>query len=393
MKVFPTLFCGALLSVSALTVSHSVLAQTPKTAVKTPVWSGPGAILKIEWSKKPQWIAQGTYARMLRLKNSAILCSYEMGGKAFVKRSDDNGASWSDPILVRELENASAANPELLQLPNEKIALFYNQRPAKDSPATVKYGIGVVWSDDDGTSWTPVEKPIFEAAHDAKQGCWEPAAIALPNGEIQLFFANEFPYPTNDDQDISMMSSKDAGKTWSAPQAIAYRAGHRDGMPVPLLLGDGESLVVSLEDNGLAPGNALQPAIVRTKVADGWKGAIDGASENRAGALEPKLEGGVYAGAPYICKLPWGETLLSTQSREGNREKPQLAVYIGDRNAQKFGQKSLPFDLPASAGAYWNSIFAKDEETVVALATTNIDGKTGVWAVEGKIVRAPWVTD
>lgn len=391
MKVFSTLICGALLSLSALSLSPSALAQTEKTPLKAPVWTGPGAIQKIEWGK-PQWITQGTYGRMLRLKNSAILCCYEAGGKSYVKRSDDNGASWSDPILVRELENAGAANPELVQLADERIALFYNQRPAKDSPQSVKHAIGVVWSDDDGTSWTPQEKPIFEAAHDGQDGCWEPAAIALPNGELQLFFANEFPYQTNGDQNISLMKSKDGGKTWSAPQAIIYRAGHRDGMPVPLLLGDGETLVVSFEDNGLAPGNALQPAIARTKIEDAWKTLIDGASEDRAGAIEPKLADGVYVGAPYICKLAWGETLLSGQSLEGNREKPQMVVYIGDRNAQKFGQKSIPIELPGNVAANWNSLFAKDENTVVAVTSTVIDGKSGLWAIEGKVVRAPWVT-
>ena len=358
-----------------------VEAQNAPTAIQK------GEIKGIRWSKEPVWIAAGGYGRLLRLQNGAILCCYEAGGKSWVKRSDDDGKTWSEAVLVLGRDNVSVANPELIQLKNGRIGLLYNQRPRQDAPQNLKFAIGACWSEDGGATWKADENLIFEAGRNFPEGCWEPAAIQLPNGEIQLFFANEFPYPANGDQEISLMRSTDNGISWSKAQKVVYRAGHRDGMPVPLLLHDEKTLVLSIEDNGLAPGYALQPALAKTTLADSWKSMVDGASTFRWGAVEPKLVGGVYVGAPYICKLPSGETFLSGQSQEGGRQQPQMVVYIGDKNARNFGKKSIPVELAPNVGGHWNSLFAKNADTITAITGAVIGGRYGLWAIDGKIER------
>ncbi|WP_157947478.1 sialidase family protein [Abditibacterium utsteinense] len=348
-----------------------------------------GAISGLDWNVKGAvWIADGAYGRMIRLAKrhgNAILCGYESGGKSWVKRSEDEGRTWSEATLVAQLSGAGAANPELLQLKNGRIWLFFNGRPRRDSGQ--KFTISASFSDDGGKTWTMREKPIFGAGTEAKVGCWEPAALQLPSGEIQLFFANEMPFPESDDQEIALMRSFDSGATWTAPQRVCYRVGHRDGMPVPLLLHDEKTVIFSIEDNGLAPGNALQPAIISTSLTRTWKGSVDGNSPRRWGAVVPALSHGVYAGAPYLAKLLSGETILSVQSQEGGRKEPQMTVYIGDKEARNFTRKSIPVALPSQTAGNWNSVFVKDENTVTALTGTVINGRYGLWAIDGHIER------
>ncbi len=347
-------------------------------------------IIGINWDKRTLVRVQGgTYGRMIRLRGGDILCGYEAAGKSWTTRSRDNGKTWSAPLLVAAMPYAAAANPELLQLKSGRILLFYNQRP---NDGVHPFAVGLCLSDDNGATWRQRGKLIFEAGTDAKNGCWEPAAIQLPSGEIQLFFANEFPYPNSDEQEITLMRSLDNGATWIRPETVAFRAGHRDGMPVPLLLRDRagriKSIICSIEDNGLKPGALLQPAIIRTPPGKSWKQPLISAnSPQRWGAVTPPLAANIYAGAPYIRQLPSGETILSCQSHEGGREKPQMVVYIGDSEARGFSRKSVPIALPPNVGGWWNSLFIKDADTITALTDTTINGQSGLWAIDGRVVR------
>lgn len=345
----------------------------------------------ISWDKSTlRWIQSGTYGRMIRLHDGAILCSYEAQGRSWVTRSRDEGRTWESPRLVRALEGASAANPELLQLRDGRLWLFYNQRPRDGAQP---FAISACWSDDGGTTWQPRPTPLYTASADFKDGCWEPAALQLPSGEIQLFFANEAPYTRSDEQEITLLRSLDNGVSWGKPQTVAFRAGHRDGMPVPLLLRDDGDIVLAIEDNGFAPGAQLQPAIIRTTRAANWhQPIVVGTSPQRENALAMPLPPTVYAGAPYLRQLPTGETVLSCQSREGGntgrvRARPQMVVYIGDRVARHFAHRSVPVELPGDVAGSWNSLFIKNSRTVTALTATRINGRNGLWAIDGYVVR------
>ncbi|MBW3624172.1 MAG: glycoside hydrolase [Armatimonadetes bacterium] len=340
---------------------------------------------RIEWDETTRVrIQSGTYGRMIRLRNRTILCSFEAGGKSWVSPSRDNGRTWGEPVLAKALPRANAANPELLQLKSGRILLFFNQRPHTEKDP---FAIGYSFSDDGGKTWHPGKDLLYRAGQQFKDGCWEPAAVQLPSGEIQLFFANEFPYPNSGDQEITLMRSFDDGASWSAPETVSYRAGHRDGMPVPLLLKGNKGIVLAIEDSGLAPGRMLQPAIVFTPRRVNWRQpVVKGDSPRRWGALKPPLPGSVYAGAPYLRQFPSGETVLSCQSTEGGRKKPQMVVYLGDASAKNFGSRSVPFEIPGDVGGMWNALFIKDARTVTAISETVIDGVHGLWALDGRLI-------
>lgn len=349
--------------------------------------SAPKAPRQIVWDKATLTLIQpgGLYGRMVRLTSHVILCAYESGGKSWVCASRDDGKTWQKPILAAQFAYGSAANPELLRLQSGTLLLFTNERP---NDGTHHFAIALAVSRDSGATWKP-RPEIYLAGVEGRAGCWEPSALQLPSGEIQLFFANNFPHPGTDDQEISLCRSLDNGTTWSAPKTVSYRAKHRDGMPVPLLLRDNKGIVIAIEDNGLTSRYALQPAIIYTSMRDNWKEPFaDGGSPRRWGAVVPPLPPDVYAGAPYVRQLPGGETVLSCQMGQpgaGDRH-PRMTVYVGDTQARNFAGLTLPFDVPnQDGGAFWNSLFIKNADTVTAITSTQIGGVGGLWAIDGHV--------
>ena len=326
----------------------------------------------------------GTYGRMVRLANRDILCSFESAGKSWVTRSRDNGKTWDAPQIVRSLPFANAANPEMLVLRGGRILYFFNQRP-QNKPGDKKYpfAIGMCVSDNNGASWKQMPN-LFEAGTEGGVGCWEPAAVQDAAGKTHLFFANEFPYPKNDDQEITRLISGDEGRTWSKPETVCVRSGHRDGMPVPILFGT--QILFAIEDNGLKPGNLLQPALIKIPT-EKIETVVGAGSPNRWEAIAPPLDKTVYAGAPYLKQMPSGFTVLSCQSTEGGRKKPRMVVYVGDKTAHNFAHPTLPFDVPDdTVGGYWNALFVKDANAITAISETSINGVSGLWAIDGHLV-------
>ena len=260
----------------------------------------------------------------------------------------------------------------MLVLQNGWILLSYNERATDGKhPFTIK----VSFSGDNGKSWTGGSL-VYQAGITSGTGCWEPAQVQLPGGEIQLFFSNEGPYRATDEQEITLLRSFDNGATWSRPERVSFRPGHRDGMPVPVALNDSSSVVFAIEDNGLA--GTFKPAVAAAGTGLRWP------------ALEAPLAGSVYAGAPYLRQFPSGETVLSVQSGEG-RIRPgtldfsRMVVYVGDSTARNFTSASEPFSVPPGANGLWNALFIKNAVTVTAISGTTIGGVAGVWAMDGRL--------
>lgn len=337
----------------------------------------------IDWDRSTLTLVErgAIYARMIRIRDGRILCAYERGGRVWTRRSADNGKTWDEAVLAAEYPFGTAANPEILELRNRRILLSYNERPRD---GTHPFTIRVCLSRDKGDTWKG-HATVYTADTRPENGCWEPAQVQLPSGEIQLFFANENPYRRSGEQEITLVRSSDHGATWRRPETVSFRADHRDGMPVPLVLANRRGIVLAIEDSGL--GGRFKPAIVYTSLRDNWRHpAVDGKSPRRWAALDPPLPRDVYAGAPYIRQLPSGETILSCQSDEGGR-KPRMVVYIGDRNARGFSRRSVPFDLPPEVRGSWNSLFIKDASTVTAVSGTTVNGVGGIWTIDGRVSR------
>lgn len=332
------------------------------------------------------------YPRVRRLSNGDLLAVYETGGNVEIKRSSDNGGTWSSSSVLFEKHIASAgaddvgvnkANGEFIELANGDLIAACNYRPAADG--ITPFAIAVKRSFDKGVTWT-APKVVFEGGVSFHNGCWEPSFLQLPSGEVQIYFANEAPYTNSDEQEISMLSSVDKGENWSDNiTTVCFREGFRDGMPVPVLSGD--EILLSIEDN---VDGQFKPWVVRTNVSDPWATPASGTSTNREAAHQKELPASVYAGAPYLLKLPSGETVLSyqtTMGRSANWELSTMEVAVGDKDGWNFSRLSRPFNVPLDREAKWNSISLWDENTVVAASTTSFRSETcEVWTILGHVI-------
>jgi len=315
----------------------------------------------------------GVYGRMIALPGEATLCAFERRGACYVARSESGGRGWQEPVEAARFEFGTAANPELCAIEGSTVLLAYNERPRDGlHPFTIRTAI----SRDGGRTWSP-QTLVYTAGTSPEQGCWEPCLLRLPSGRLQLYFANEQPYPHSREQEISLTVSDDDGATWSRPRRIAFRPGGRDGMPVPLLRPERGDILLAIED--LVPGRKLQPALLRTSLDEPWP---EGAEPDRWAPVD--LAPQVYAGAPYLARLPDGRVLLSCQSDEG-RAEPQMVVYLGDADAKRFGAATAPFDLPSTTAGRWNSLHIRPDGTVTAMTTTRLRGQAGFWAVDGRL--------
>ena len=332
----------------------------------------------IEWQSKTLQLIQsgGNYARIARVDAQSIACIYERGGGIRIKRSADNGKTWGDEIKVADLDGYGAANPELLVLPGGDWLCSFNPRPRRNTG--LPFTIAVCRSTDNGSTWSAPDT-VYRAGTNGGVGCWEPRAICAPDGSVQLYFANEFPFPDNADQEITRLVSRDNGHTWGAAQTVNYRAGARDGMPAPIVLQSGQ-IVMAIEDNGL--NGAFKPVIIAPQTGD----YVDGASPNRWSALQSPLDKTAYAGAPYLCQMADGTTILSAQlAPDGNLNRARMAVWTGDKNARDFADLSFPFAAFGAPNGLWNALWTKDSRTVSALSSAKIGDIFGVWCVDGKV--------
>ncbi len=325
------------------------------------------------------------YGRMLRLADGRILCCYQKARQVWVETSSDNGRHWNDKaVRVAGSAVGVAANPELLLLQSGTLLCFFNERPRDGRH---RFAILVCTSHDGGATWSAPRR-LYEAGTEFENGCWEPAAIQLPDGEIQLFFANEGPYRQSSEQEITMLRCRDDGQTWSEPTTVSFRPGHRDGMPVPLLLRcNPPGIAVAIEDNGIS--GTFKPAIIYSSLSDNWRHAPVGAdSPFRWRALRTPLDPQVYAGAPYLRQMPSGEVLLSFQCTEGSRRRPWMVVYVGNRRCRDFQNRSVPFAVGPDVACLWNSLFVKSDHVITAVSSTTLRGVRGLWAIDGRIVNA-----
>jgi len=323
-------------------------------------------------SDTKQYICRGSYVRLRELRNGDWLVVASEAGDIISIRSTDEGKTWQrSQHIIRFKPGYYLTNAEATQLQSGDIILGWNERVGDKNNPDLKFSICCAVSKDNGYTWSEPTY-IYTANHDFGDGCWEPSFLQLPNGDVQVYFANEGPYTQSHEQEISMATSKDGGVTWSEIQKISFRANFRDGMPVPLILDDGKTIAVAIEDNGTG-NKKFRSAIVRTSLNDCWKsGFVDGDSPMRNIAYTNE----VYptrcnAGAPYIAKLLTGEIILSFQGDGNGRVKwEDMFACVGNADARDFVGMTQPFRTDTAHNCHWNSLSVLRSGKVIAMGET-----------------------
>ena len=346
--------------------------------------------ITIEWDNSTcHFVTPGVYARITKVDDRHALV-YNAGAPALIRFSDDKCESWSEPSEVARAEGYSFTNCELLQLQSGRLLYMWNARPHRDTglPFKIMFSTSV----DGGKSWSEA-RDLYVAHAEFQNGCWEPIALQLPDGEVQIYFANEAPYTESSEQEISLMRSMDDCETWAPAEKVSFRAGSRDGMAVPIYLPHTKEIAVAIEDNGIR--GRFKPVIVRTR--DNWKdGFVSAVDSRREEALTPDcaVHDTIYAGAPYLIRLGENHTLLSVQSTEGrkghNERFANMQVYVGDKDARNFRHRSTPMpNLTEDGSVLWSSLAQIDDETVIAVMSVSGmgRGKSGIWTAKGKITE------
>ncbi|WP_158825999.1 sialidase family protein [Mucilaginibacter lacusdianchii] len=352
--------------------------------------------LKIRWDSIGKKISHDVYfaeyGRISRLNKDTLLLTYHCGSKGnewdniVLRRSFNNGKSWEKPKVVvpdsipRRYYGFST--PELLRLRNGWMLLAFTGRGRPDD--STHNNIQVCISKNAGHTWS---KPQMIAIGRS----WEPGMVQLPNGEIQLFFSTELVSSKGaggrHEQKLMIMTSNDNGWHWQQPKPVAFVKGRRDGMPVPVVLKNHKGIVAVFE----SVGNPKSPCFIWSSEKAQFK--YDSLATEQNGRRWCGTSN-VWGGAPYLVQLPSGETIISVQDDGGRKidrfkgwKKSTMLVLVGNSMAQNFSQKSYPWpNLPVTDGAYFNSLFLKDDSTLVAVSTRNFkDERSEIWYKEGHI--------
>ena len=387
VKVYDDYFLGQTKTVTTYSDYSQAVVDTSDFSVQHKIEWKPLATAK----KISQSGVYADYGRIRRIGNSDTLILVYHGGPAnqdwinvYCRRSFDNGQTWEDHKIVADITMYSNywrfCNPELTQLQNRWLLLTYtaNGKPETNDNCYIH----VLTSKDQGETW---EGPMLIQTGRS----WEPAIVQLPNGEIELFYSSEAAWwpPVNSSyvqQEIHMIHSTDYGSNWSYPLTVAWYPGKRDGMPVPLLLEGNRGVVFSIE----TVGSSTSPYIISRDLDEPWKLTTSNFENNTHRWFSGYFSG--HGGAPYLISLPTGETVLSVHVYRGGdwHQNNYMQVMIGDKDARNFSNLSTPWGiLPNNESAVNNSLFLKNDTTIVAVSGRNFsDGSGGIYWLEGSIV-------
>ena len=358
----------------------------------------------IAWDRATDRVVSHTdkaaaYPRARRLSNGDILLGYHHGGgqgeygtSVTLRRSRDGGKTWTETRDVEGPEDPQFwgfSNVDFIELGSDGEMLFVSAARGKAEPGRDVFlsecersELRLRFSSDYGVTWG---KPIAVAR--GRGRVWEPSLVQLPGGELEVYYACEAPDLRRNgrqDQRIEVVRSLDRGQTWTQPEEVSEHPGMRNGMPAAIVLANGKV--------------ACAQEMVRDKVSPWISFTLRGKRVEETVAQRTYD----FGAAPAMLRAPDDSVLLAFHS--GYKRPPAPAgapvpwmftsvwVQRGNAVAKDFGPGTQPWPkLDDRTGMFFPSLFLKDPDTVVALASCiNQPGdpsstSTSVRWIEGKL--------
>lgn len=154
---------------------------------------------------------------LLRLADGDLLLAYNVmnryegadlrlyDGKIYVRRSSDDGATWSDPVCATPYPAYHTVNPDrLIQLSSGRILLPVERTHTLGGGEAGHMAALCYWTDD-GFTWVPGRSGV-----DVGTTTEEPSVAQLADGRLIMVFRNRTGF-------VGRAYSTDQGDTWSEP--------------------------------------------------------------------------------------------------------------------------------------------------------------------------------
>lgn len=350
------------------------------------------------------------YGRAHRLNDGRLMICYSDTWNAKARFSSDNGATWSaQKVVVKTYKSDGLTykmdNPEFAQLSANnpyhpgRIIYAVNERVKDaDNNNAYPFHISVCTSDDNGATWSSLGK-IYSSNN--VSGCYEPFVLELPDGTVQVYFADETPYASY--QNISVIESKDGGDTWGTKRIVCYTYAKRDGMPTATIY-DG-NIYVAIE--AVWDNYRFCPQIVYNPVSGSWSSMVRENSDYRFNPfLTPMESTEIYFGAPYLIQtdnyfvLSYQTTKGAPQSTHEERYKhtamevqlcPKSEVSQAKFTTMRSATRPFAFDQKVAC-AKWNSLCPLGGDEILAVYGSggkDHEGDTGyLYVVRGRITTS-----
>lgn len=290
--------------------------------------------------------------------------SWTPSGKVFSQKETINGYGSKDLICYSSADCLVLKNGDILAFSPFRTEKGYRMIPEDN-------GIAMVRSRDKGHTWEDY-KVIFVGQ------TWEPYAMELESGEIQVYFTDSDPEFKGSSAGVSLLRSFDGGHTWVQQCYISrhYKGmaldqknnrmseAYSDQMPSVCVLGDGKTKFLAMEsveyvDDDTSKEKTYTLSFVWN--SDDWKETL------RADQTGPswKVDHAFNGCAPYTGYFPSGETILSY-----NRK--MMCFRVGNERADNFIEVPVyhPF---GQAEGYWGSFEILDDHSLFAAIPYNYD--------------------
>lgn len=179
----------------------------------------------------------------------SILCAYPLGhgrGAIVLRRSDDGGATWSEPLPVPANWSTSLETPTLFRVADptkaggeaQRLLLFSGLHPARLSS-----------SDDGGATWTDL-RPVGDWGGIVVMS----SVVPTRDGRLLAFFHDDGRFLRPDGKGTGVgtvysTESRDGGRSWSAPRAILSKPPVFLCEPGVVRSPDGRRLAMLLREN------------------------------------------------------------------------------------------------------------------------------------------------